>query len=111
MPFLLAPQRLASLILADTSSRTPAAAQAAWQERIRLVLEQGTAPLVDATLERWFTAPYRAAHPEVMARTAALIANTPAAGYIGCAQALQILANVEQAERFNQLVLEFLGCR
>jgi len=158
---LLAPQRLASLILADTSSRTPAAARAAWQERVRLVLEQGTAPLVDATLERWFTAPYRVAHPEVMARTAALIANTPAAGYIGCAQALQTLdlsdrlsevtaptlvlvgaddagtppalardiaaaipgarleviahaahlANIEQAERFNQLVLAFLGCR
>lgn len=156
---LAAPQRLSRLVLADTASRYPAAAAAVWQERIAMVREKGMGVLVEGTLARWFTAPYRAAHPEVMERVGALIRNTPSAGYIGCGHAIPAidvtdrlgelacptlvivgaedagtppdmareiaahipgarleiipdaghLANIEQAERFNRLLLDFLG--
>lgn len=155
---LAAPGRIDHLVLADTTSRYSAAAAAQWQQRIELVREKGMAVLEAGTLERWFTAPYRAAHPEVMARIGALICNTPVNGYIGCAQAIPTIAltdrlgelrlptlviagaedvgtppelareiagripgarleiipdashltNIEQAERFNRLLSEFL---
>jgi 3-oxoadipate enol-lactonase len=85
---LKAPQRIDRLVLADTTSRMPAEAQPLWAERIRIAQEQGMAAHVQPTLERWFTAPYRAAHPEVMERIGSLICSTPPAGYVGCAHAI-----------------------
>jgi len=85
---LKAPQRIDRLVLADTTSRMPAETQPLWAERIRIAQEQGMAAHVQPTLERWFTAPYRAAHPEVMERIGSLIRSTPPAGYVGCAHAI-----------------------
>ena len=156
---LKAPGRIDRLVLADTTSRLPPESRALWPERIRIVGEQGTGALAQSTLERWFTPPYRAAHPEVMARIGGLIRATPVDGYAGCAQAIaQIditgrlhdvkaptlvvvgaedggtppalsreiaeaipgarleiipgashLSNIEQAEVFNKLLLDFLS--
>lgn len=155
---LAAPQRLEKLLLADTTSRYPPEAQAVWPARIRQIEESGLESLVAPTLERWFTAPYRIAHPETLTRIGNLIRNTPLAGYIGCCHAIaglnfttriaavniptlvlvgdqdvgtppamareiataiagaQLviipgaahLANLEQAEIFNQLLMDFL---
>ena len=85
------PARLQRLVIASSTSRVPAEAGAVWDERIALARSDGCAALVDGTLGRWFTPGYRAAHPEVMARIGALIAATPAAGYIGCAGAIRSL--------------------
>ncbi len=95
---LKAPQRIGRMVLADTTSRMPAEAAPLWAERIRIATEQGMAPLVQPTLERWFTAPYRAAHPEVMANIGALIRSTPIAGYVGCAQAI---ARIDVTDRLH----------
>lgn len=85
------PQRLERLVIASSTSRVPPEAGAVWEERIAVARKDGCAALVEGTLGRWFTPPYRAAHPEVMARIGALIAATPAAGYIGCAAAIRSL--------------------
>jgi len=95
---LKAPQRIGRLVLADTTSRMPPEAAPLWAERIRIASEQGMAPLVQPTLERWFTAPWRAAHPEVMAQIGGLIRSTPVAGYVGCAQAI---SRIDVTERLN----------
>lgn len=97
---LKAPQRIGRMVLADTTSRMPAEAAPLWAERIRIATEQGMAPLVQPTLERWFTAPYRAAHPEVMANIGALIRSTPIAGYVGCAQAI---ARIDVTDRLHDV--------
>lgn len=85
---LAAPARLEKLVLADTACRYPPEAQAAWPERIRQIGAGGLEPLIPATLERWFTASWREAHPEATARIAALIRATPLAGYVGCCHAI-----------------------
>lgn len=95
---LKAPGRIDRLVLADTTSRMPAEAGPLWAERIRIATGQGMEPLVQPTLERWFTAPYRAAHPEVMETIGTLIRNTPVAGYVGCAQAI---ARIDVTDRLN----------
>ncbi|MBU1236802.1 MAG: 3-oxoadipate enol-lactonase [Gammaproteobacteria bacterium] len=88
---LAAPERIDKLVLLSTTSGYPPEARALWAERIEGVRRDGVKPLVKATLERWFTAPYRAALPEVMERIARLIRATPAAGYIGSCQAIAAL--------------------
>jgi len=77
-----------SLTLADTTSRYPADAAATWNERIQTVETRGMQPLVQPTLERWFTEGFRKAHPEVVQQVAVLIAGTPVAGYAGCSHAI-----------------------
>ena len=82
------PGVFASLTLADTTSRYPADGWPVWQDRIRTAETNGVQPLVEPTLARWFTEPYRKAHPETMQRIGKLIAATPVAGYVGCCHAI-----------------------
>ncbi len=85
---LRSPERIASLVLACTTSGFPAGAGAVWPERVAVVRAQGMISQVESTLARWFTAPFRAANPEVTKRIGAIIAATPPAGYIGWASAI-----------------------
>jgi 3-oxoadipate enol-lactonase len=82
------PGRLATMTLCDTTSRYPAEAAAMWQERIRIAESKGMGPLVQPTLERWFTEAFRKNHPEKVKRVAALIEKTPVPGYVGCCAAI-----------------------
>lgn len=102
---LKVPERLSSLVLADTTSRYPPEAASVWQERIRIVSAQGMEPMVEPTLARWFTEAYRRTHPEVMARIGALIRATPVAGYIGCCHAI---SSIDTTERLRGLKIPAL---
>jgi 3-oxoadipate enol-lactonase len=82
------PAMVQSLVLCDTTSRYPSGAAAVWEERIKTVGAKGMEPMVAPTLERWFTAPFRARRKDLMDRVGAMIRSTPAAGYIGCCNAL-----------------------
>lgn len=88
---LAAPERVRRLALVSTTSCIPAEGRSLWDERIADVSRQGLAAQVGPTLERWFTAPFRAAHPEIMARIGGLIGSTPTAGYIGWGRAIATL--------------------
>ncbi len=89
-----------SLVLADTTSRRPPNADQMWGERIKMAQEQGMEALVESTLARWFTEPYRNARKEVMARIAADIRNTPVAGFAGCCQAI---AKIDLLDRLQEI--------
>ena len=82
------PRMVRSLVLCDTTSRYPAEAQAAWQERIRTVEAKGMEAMVEPMLQRWFTAPFRERRRDVMERIAAMLRTTPPQGYVGCCHAL-----------------------
>jgi 3-oxoadipate enol-lactonase len=88
---LAAAQRLDKLVIANSTSRIPPAADQLWDERIAMVRAQGCAGVVEGTLARWFTPGFRATRPDAVARISAQIRNTPAAGYIGCAGAIRAL--------------------
>ena len=88
---LRAPELFASLVLCDTSSRVPPEARPTWQERIRTAESQGMEPLVEATIGRWFTAPFRDARRDVVDPVRAMIRATPPAGYAGCCHAISQL--------------------
>jgi 3-oxoadipate enol-lactonase len=77
-----------SLTLCDTTSRYPAAAAPMWQERIRIAESQGLKPLVQPTLERWFTGAFRKSNPDEVKSIASQIEKTPVPGYAGCCHAI-----------------------
>lgn len=97
---LAAPGRIERLVLASTASRYPPEAAALFMERAANALAGGMEPLVAPTLERWFTAPFRAAHPETVARIGGLIRATPPAGYAGCCAAI---ASMDTAARLPEI--------
>jgi 3-oxoadipate enol-lactonase len=82
------PGVLQTLTLCDTTSRYPAAAAPLWQERIRIAESQGLKPLVQPTLERWFTEPFRKTQAEEVKKISAQIEKTPVPGYVGCCHAI-----------------------
>ena len=89
MTFALAhPGRFRSLALCDTSSRIPTEAAPVWAGRIRTAAEQGMEPLVEPTLQRWFTEAFYKSNKEMMKRVAQMIRTTGPAGYIGCCHAI-----------------------
>ncbi|MBI2016591.1 MAG: 3-oxoadipate enol-lactonase [Candidatus Rokubacteria bacterium] len=88
---LKAPELFASLVLCDTSSRVPPEARPTWEERIRTAETQGMEPMVEATIGRWFTAPFRDARRDVVDPVRAMIRATPPRGYAGCCHAISQL--------------------
>ena len=82
------PKRFRSLVLCDTSSRIPKEAGPVWEGRIKIAAEQGMEPLVEPTLQRWFTEPFYKANKPMMTRVGQMIRNTQAPGYIGCCKAI-----------------------
>ena len=89
---LLDPKRFETLVLADTSSRMAPEALPVWEARIAAVRgPEGMGAVAPATLERWFTAPFREREPQVVARIDRGIRNTRVAGYVGCSRAIMKL--------------------
>jgi len=89
-----------SMVLADTTSRRPPDADKMWGDRITVAQTQGMGALVESTLARWFTEPYRNARKDVMARIANDIRNTPVAGFSGCCQAI---AKIDLLDRLKEI--------
>ncbi len=95
------PGVLTRLVLADATARAAPNAAAMWGERIALARAEGMHGLVDMTLSRWFTEPYRAAQPALMARVAALIESTSVEGYCACCAAvaaIDVLARLPEID-------------
>ena len=88
---LASPELFLSLSLCDTSSRIPAEAKPLWAERIKTAETQGMEPLVEPTIGRWFTAPFREQHKDVIEPVRAMIRNTKPQGYAGCCHAIAAL--------------------
>ncbi len=81
------PARLRRLVLANTSAFM--GPPTAWDARILMVLEQGMAPLAQASVDRWFTPGFAAAAPASIAPIGAMLQATPPQGYAGCCAAIR----------------------
>ena len=103
------PGVLQTLTLADTTSRYPAEAAGVWTDRIKLAEEKGMEPLVEPTLQRWFTEPYRQKKPQRLADIANLIRTTPVAGYAGCCQAIPKINVTARLKEIRCPILVIVG--
>ncbi len=85
-----APERIEKLVLICTGAHLPP--PSAWTDRAAAVRDAGSPEVVaDTVVGRWFTAPFAAAQPELVARHRAMIAATPAEGYAACCEAISTL--------------------
>lgn len=78
------PDLIRALVLSNTAARIGTAAL--WRERSAIAHAQGLAALAPATMERWFTAPFRTV-PDLQ-KWQAMLEATPVEGWCGCAGAI-----------------------
>lgn len=83
------PSRINHLVLANTAPYLGPAQK--WQDRIDGVQKGGTASIADASVMRWFTEPFRHAHPATVQAAREQLLNTRDSCYMGCAAALRDL--------------------
>jgi 3-oxoadipate enol-lactonase len=88
---LAQPGLFRSLALCDTSSRIPAEAKPLWDQRISTAERHGMEPLVEPTIERWFTAAFRERGGAELERVRRMIRSTDPRGYTGCCHAIAAL--------------------
>jgi 3-oxoadipate enol-lactonase len=103
------PGAFRTLTLADTTSRYPAEAWPLWQDRIKIAEEKGMAPLVEPTLQRWFTEPFRKSQPAPVGAIGKLIASTPVSGYVGCCHAIPKINLTARLKEIRAPILVICG--
>jgi 3-oxoadipate enol-lactonase len=103
------PQMLQSLALCDTMSRVPTEAKPLWDDRIHAAETQGMEPLVESTLARWFTEPFRQQGSPVLDQVRTMIRTTPPQGYAGCCHAIAALNLTDQLSAITLPTLIIVG--
>jgi len=82
-----APERISSLVLANTAARI--GTREGWDARIAAVQSHGMAPIAQLAVGRWFTQNYSHEHPTEMSQIRDMILRTSPEGYIGCCNVLR----------------------
>jgi len=99
------PALVRALVLANTTSGYPEAAQAVWEQRIATVREQGIEAIADAVMGRYFHDGFRAHKPGTVARFRRRVVSTDAVGYVGCCNAV---GKVDTASRLGSIAVPAL---
>ena len=99
------PALVRALVLANTTSGYPEAAQAVWEQRIATVREQGIEAIADAVMGRYFHDGFRAQRPGTVARFRRRVVSTDAVGYVGCCNAV---GKVDTASRLGSIAVPTL---
>ncbi|MDP7488203.1 MAG: 3-oxoadipate enol-lactonase [Alphaproteobacteria bacterium] len=102
-------ERLTGLVLCDTIAKWPDGVTAIWNGRVRSAQQAGMGPLVEPTLERWFTKTYRERRPAVLDAVAEMIANTPVAGYVGASIGIVKIDFLERLSSISVPTLVIVG--
>jgi len=82
-----APERVTSLVLANTGARLRDTDF--WNDRIALVKSKGMGALADRAVTAWFSDSFRDRDPDTVHDFRAMLADCPPDGYIGCCAALR----------------------
>jgi 3-oxoadipate enol-lactonase len=98
-----------SMVLADTTSRRPPDAAKMWGDRIQTAKTKGMDALVEGTLARWFTEPYRNSRKDVMQRIGDGIRRTPVAGFTGCCHAISKVDYLDRLKEIKVPALVMVG--
>jgi 3-oxoadipate enol-lactonase len=93
------PGRTLSLTLCDTACIMPP--PSLWNERIETAERDGIEALIEGTLGRWFTEPFRKSNPDAIQRIIDMIRQTPVQGYVNCAKAIRDMDQRSLLEHIN----------
>jgi 3-oxoadipate enol-lactonase len=103
------PEMVGSLILADTTSEYDPDARRQFEERARVAETQGMDPLVQATVERWFTPDFRQTFPMVVDEIRAILRQTDPTGYAASCRAVARLDLTPRLQRIASPTLVLVG--
>jgi 3-oxoadipate enol-lactonase len=106
---LKSPDSFTKMVLADTTHTQPPEALKQWEDRINIAKTKGMAGLVDGTMERWFTEPYRKKNSPEFQKIRDLVLKTPVAGFVGCGQAIMKLNTTARLKDIKLPVLAITG--
>ena len=95
------------VVLADTGHAQTPETLKQWDERIKTAETKGMEPLVQPTIERWFTKDFR--NTPAAKQIADLIRSTPVPGYVGCCQAIAKLNTTARLKDIKRPVLAIAG--
>ncbi|QCR38328.1 3-oxoadipate enol-lactonase [Nissabacter sp. SGAir0207] len=101
------PGRFHALAVANTAARI--GTREGWQDRARLVREQGLTPVAVGSAERWFTPAFRQRHPEQVAALIRALAAGNAVGYAACCEALAVADLREDLHHLSRPMLVIGG--
>ena len=101
--------RLAKLVIANSTSSYGKDGRALWDNRIRLVTDGGLASIRDMVAARYFSPAFSAAHPEVVQRVMARFLETRAEGYVGCCEAIREMDFLGDLPRIAAAALVIAG--
>jgi len=96
------PGLVRGLVLANTTSRYPEAAQAGWSQRIQAVQHGGMAAIADMVVERYLSAGFREREPAFTAALRALILRSNPSGYAACCHGLRA---VDWQDRLHEIAV------
>jgi 3-oxoadipate enol-lactonase len=103
------PHRLQSLALCDTSAIIPEDAQPIWKERLKTLHDKGVGPLLQETMERWFTPSFLTLNPPMLSIIRKQFLATPVKGYIGCVEAIRKLNYLDRLTEIKIPTLILVG--
>ncbi|MFC1665463.1 3-oxoadipate enol-lactonase [Pseudomonadota bacterium] len=92
------PERVTSLALCDTACTMPP--KSLWNGRIETAETEGVEGLIEGTLGRWFTQPFRDSGNPAIDNITAMIRQTGVVGYINCAKAIR---DMEQCDILGKI--------
>jgi 3-oxoadipate enol-lactonase len=101
--------RVQSLALCDTAAIMPDDNQPIWQEHIDTARNEGLQGLVQLTMGRWFTPPYRSKKTSNFEIIQKIFLETSVAGYIGCSEAIRALNYLERLMEIKKPTLIMVG--
>jgi 3-oxoadipate enol-lactonase len=87
----------------------PTEAKPMWDERIHTAETRGMEPLVEGTLARWFTEPFRQQGSPVLDQVRTMIRTTPPRGYAGCCHAIAALNLTDRLSAITVPTLIIVG--
>ena len=102
-------ERVARLVLANTTSSYGPDGRKTWEARIKAVEDGGLAAIESMVMGRYFSDEFRARHPDVVAKVAARFRETPVEGYLGCCDALKELDYAAELARIRARTLVIAG--
>lgn len=103
------PELLRGVVLANTAAQLTPQGRAAWAERIAMVESQGMAGVADATMERYFSAAFRTARPDIVGAFRRTLLHCDPAGYAACAHAVRSVDWLDRLADIRMPVLVIAG--
>jgi 3-oxoadipate enol-lactonase len=103
------PERVDHVVVADARADAPDEYVAIWDGAIETVESSGFEPVIETSLQRWFTADYMKREPQVVDRLRQTALATSQDGFIGCARSVQRVAYLPRLGEISAPTLYIAG--